>query len=155
MAIAIGTVKTDANGNVTNIYPYTPIRIPDVSMVDGQYINGNIQLATNVAAPTSTDLVYDLSNFLPNNGYIYDVLFIGIGSTTNTTNASQQIVIETSISAAYLWQMVTRTNSSVASGGSVSLPVGIDRKVSVPARSFNTGTFSLQAKYYRRVGTNS
>lgn len=127
----------------------------DISSVDGQWVNANFEIASGVTY-TGTSVTYDLSSYLPNDGYNYEVIFSGNVTTGSATGNIARLRIRTDIvdSATFLCAIQTRSNSSVQSGGSVVLPVGSGRTVTVYQISSDTGSYYLNADGYRRLGTN-
>lgn len=127
---------------------------------DGQWVNSNLTIATSVNAPTSTDIEYSLSTYLPNDGYTYEVIFSMQGGTATSANSYQYGFLQTDIMNSgtvrlYVARVAQGSSNSVKGAGTATLPVGAGRKVIVLAESTNTGTFNLYAEGYRRIGTNS
>ena len=123
---------------------------------DGQWVNSVMQLALSVTAPTTTDIEYDLSSYLPNDNYSYEVLFTGTVATGSTSGNNARLTLKSqNIDSAYLCRAQTRSSSTVSGSGCAILPIGSDHKVTVSAWSNNTGTFALSAMAYRRIGTNA
>lgn len=124
---------------------------------DGQWVDSYSQLANGTTYPTSTDIEYSLSTYLPNDGYKYEVLLSG-QVTTGTTSANfLRLFIKSDLitSAVQVCSARTRTSSSVTGSGNLIIPVGSSRKITLPANSAYVGTFSLDAVGYRRIGTNT
>ncbi len=127
------------------------------NVIDGQWVSSYNVLASNVSAPKKTNLEYDLSTILPNDSYNYEVMLTGRATTGSTSGNVCLISITTSIisSGAYLVGTQTKASGSVNAYGSNICPIGLDRKITISAVSSNSGTFSLYASAYRRIGTNS
>ena len=143
--VDIDNIATDLN-NALNQYKY-----------DGQWVYTQLSIATSVTAPTTTDLIYSLSTYLPNDGYNYEVLFSASCSTGNTSGNVAHVILETDLQPnEFLVALArTRTSSTMASAGSCIIAVGIDREVIIKPHTSNTGLISLTALGYRRIGTNS
>lgn len=128
-----------------------------VNTIDGQWViksGGN--LASGVTLPTTTSLEYSLASWLPDDNYNYEVFLSGAVSTGTTSGNTSTLQVSSDIFAyvMYVCQAQTRAASSVRAAGNIIIPVGTDRTVSVYYVSSNTGTFSLTARGYRRIGTN-
>lgn len=127
---------------------------------DGQWVNSRLTIATGVNSPTSTNIEYSLSTYLPNDNYTYEVVFSMQGGTAASANSYQYGFLQTDIFSAgtvrlYVARVAQGSSNSVKGAGTATLPVGPGRKVIVLADGTNTGTFNLYAEGYRRVGTNS
>ena len=127
------------------------------SMVDGQweYISQNVLTKGSFTGTDST--AFDLSSYLPNDGFKYEVMFT-CWATSDTTSGSlvslwlkSNLMIEPAIIA----RGKTRASSSISVGGTVTLSVGTDRIVWLHSTSSSnvTGIF-LRILGYRRIGTN-
>jgi hypothetical protein len=127
------------------------------SMCDGQWVNKLLEIANGVAAPASTDLEYSLSSYLPNDNYNYEVLFRGTGVTGSTSGNRNYFTVTSDIIPYYslIASTITRSAGALQAGSTVILPVGTARTVTILHSSNNTGTVSLYALGYRRIGTNS
>lgn len=125
-------------------------------VIDGQWVESSSILASNISAPTSTDLEYSLASYLPNDGYNYEVLFTGQATSGASSGNVCNIHLKTDIIADYVLfaRAITKTTSNNSTYGTCILPVGTNRKATVVAYSANTGAFYLYARGYRRIGTN-
>ena len=127
--------------------------------LDGQWVASQLSIATGTSLPTTGNIEYDLSTYLPSDNYKYDVLFHIIVTTGSTGNSNAYGVISSDIIDSPVYVCGTRNPSAntvaVTNAGSVILPVAANRKLYVVRVSSNTGTFTLMAHGYRRIGTNS
>ena len=126
-------------------------------VLDGQWVVSGNTITSGRNAQTSTDLTYNLTSYLPADGQSYEVLFSMLGSTAATTGSYQYGLLTTDIITQTARIYIARTTAAVGvtGAGTVILPVGTGRTVTVMAHSSNTGTFNLYALGYRRIGTNS
>lgn len=151
--VDIDEIATDLNGkadvDLTNINS-------SCKALDGQWVESSSILASNISAPTSTDLEYSLASYLPNDGYNYEVLFTGQATSGASSGNVCNIHLKTDIIADYVLfaRAITKTTSNNSTYGTCILPVGTNRKATVVAYSANTGAFYLYARGYRRIGTN-
>lgn len=123
--------------------------------IDGQWQSLNITIASAVSSPTTENLQYDLSSYLPVDNYLYEILLVAGGTTGSTSGNIVQIGVKSSIiGVTQICTARTRTSSTVSSSGNLIIPVGLDRTIEVDKYSGNTGTFNLFLLGYRRVGTN-
>ncbi len=122
---------------------------------DGDWINSGTLIASGVTTPTTTDLTYSLSSYLPNDNYIYEVLFNADITTGTTSGDRTKLSLSSALfDIAQLCAARTRSSSAVSASGCCILPVGKDRTITVKADSSNTGAFALYTGAYRRIGTN-
>ena len=124
---------------------------------DGQWIYSAYTIASGVTYPTSDHTNYSLSSYLPKDGYKYEVLIRGSVTTGTTSGNSCVLYLQSDILTGYGLAVCgtrTRTTSSVPAYGTVLLPVGVQRKVTVVSSSGAVGTYAMLAMGYRRIGTN-
>lgn len=125
-------------------------------VLDGQWVVASISVASSASFPSSSPTEYSLAEYLPDDGYNYEVIFTA-GITTGSTSGNQAYLsMQTDIQtyAMPVCRTQTRSSNSVVDAGSIILPVGTGRTVSVYNFSSNTGTYNLNARAYRRIGTN-
>lgn len=125
--------------------------------IDGQWVDSRLNPVSGATAPTTDDITVDLSTYLPNDGYNYEVLLNAMGTTGSTSGNANNIYISTDIitGTVRVCRCLTRASSSTTSAGSAIVPVGSGRYITVNAVSNNTGTINLYLNGYRRIGTNS
>lgn len=121
----------------------------------GQWVQSDASLYSN-NAPTSDTSPIDISTYLPDDGYKYEVLIAGTGVTGSASGNQQRCIIASDLGFAYtIWNANTRTASSMSTGGFAFIPVGAGRTMTVKGFGNNTGTIALTLCGYRRIGTNS
>ena len=128
----------------------------DKTAVDGQWVGTNIQLASGVSMAGTSDLVYDLSSYIPNDGYNYEVMLQGKVTTGSTSGNYGALYLKSSVMSETITVCIARTRSSstMASGGTVNIPIGTDRLIYVTRESSFSANFNLDLKCIRRLGTN-
>ena len=117
---------------------------------DGQWIENKIELSTATAIGTYT---LDLSDWLPNDGYNYEVLFYGdLGNTTANVPA---VNFGTDIVTPMKVCVCKGTGSgSFRTAWNVILPVGLGRSATYQIETSKATSGAVWAKMYRRLGTN-
>ena len=152
--VNVGKLSCDGT-RITSFQPKLPFRAVDWSdnqlpQVDGQWVNKPIALSSATAINTYT---LDLSNYLPNDGYNYEVLFVG--SINNTGGSVCGVSIGTDIASLMSICRVKGTGSGTYAGNwNIILPVGQKRTVTYRLEGAVASSASFQAKLYRRLGTN-
>ena len=117
----------------------------------------NSTLATNATLPTTDNLTYDLSNYLPADASTYDYevavdgKIFGGNVTGNKAYLTLSGVYQTEIA-----ENIARSSASYRQGGAARLVIShTNRTLTVIAYAENTGTFYLYLRGYRRLGTNA
>lgn len=124
--------------------------------VDGQWVGIQVTLANSVNYPTKTDLVYDISEYLPNDGCMYEVILAGRTTTGATSGNNIKIVIDTDIiKNTSIIGGGTRANGAIANYATSIIPTR-NRLITVKADTGSSvvGTFMLYLRGYRRLGNN-
>lgn len=156
--IPILTAYFDTSTIATQIHNY-PIKIVDSSMADGQWVYKFQAIASGATAPTSADAEFSLASYLPRDDFDYEILFAMYGSTAAAANSYAIGILKTDKIPAgvrvYGTRVAQGSTNAVGTGGNTILPVGMGRKVYVGYSSSNTGTYTLNAMAYRRLGTNA
>lgn len=135
---------------------------PDTKRVDGQWVFKSTELASSVtwnASSHSDAKSYSLSSYLPNDSYKYEVILRANATTTATSGKMVTVGVTSDIitTQMFVCRCRTRTASTQNCAGSIILPVGTGRKISVAGTTDTSsdGTYGLRALGYRRIGLNS
>ncbi len=146
-----GTYITDFNLN------QMPVKLVDTNDADGQWVLKHVNVASGATIPTTTRKTYSLVNYLPADGFAYEVLLDGSVDTTTTSGSYIGLYIGSDIidSPTCLCEVRTRTSSIMNGGGNAIIPVGGDRTIYVGYGSGYTGTYELDVRGYRRIGRNA
>lgn len=130
---------------------------PNTTCVDGQWVLSYSQIANAVSLPNTDAITYDLSGYLPADSNTYDYEVYVTGNVISGATSGNIAVL--SIQGALIADVcgaITRTNSSAQTRGTVVMPIlHNNRNLIIRAITNNTGTFSLQLRGYRRLGTNA
>ena len=138
--------------------------VSSVKNFDGQWTFVNVPIASEVTYTQEQAVAYDISSYLPNDSYDYEVLFTAYLRTAETTNSATGCHLFSGSSAnntAYsirIGRCVTRTNASANASGNGVLPIFYtDRKVTWQNSDSNgtSGNCGLRMMAYRRIGTNA
>ena len=128
------------------------------SMVDGQVEVVNKTLVSNVSL-SNTIHTYDLSDYIPNDGFMYEIQVGVNGATPATSGVGVEIRMGTDISplaCGFVGTNTPRTAATVPIGGNINLVVGAERKLYLQNAS-SSSAFSLtflRLGTRRRLGTN-
>ena len=132
---------------------------PNTTCVDGQWVKKSSTLENQVSYAVGTNSKnFDLSSYLPNNNYNYEVMIQAEGNTGGSSGASIILRLSSDIMTdnMVIYRVVTRASGSAASGGTIIIPVGTGRTITRQAEvsTAATGKAYLWLKGYRRIGTN-
>ena len=142
------TAITELQEEVTAIYP----------KLDGPWvINVQQEVVSNLNLNNANGTPYpiDLSGYLPNDGYNYEVIIDGNMETGSTSGRYCAFIVQSGLGyGIYLGNGRPRTNASVTSAGNGIIVVGADRKLYIARANNYYGIATLDLKGYRRVRTN-
>lgn len=131
-------------------------------LFDGQWISNYKVLSTTTAVGEYT---LDLSDYLPNDGYMYEVMISTYLSRTDDSGTNTYMTIyNTSLGIdgtdggegktnSFMNDAVDGANMQQSGGGCVVI-VGVDRILNCGVRQHKLTAFALNAVAYRRIGTN-
>lgn len=128
-------------------------------LLNGQWIGANHDIATGLSITTGTAKEYDLSEYLPDDNYSYEVMFTVTGRTGTTSGNAATIRVGLSSTASdnpVVFKQVTRASNYMMNGGNCRVVIGSNRKIYIGNTGGSTSTnINFVARAYRRVGTNS
>ena len=135
---------------------YTLATIPNIEpFIDGDWVDCNIVLDAGATYPTTADITYDLSSYIPDDGYKYEVLLYGFVTPTKSSGAYLNLVVATNTSTSIIGICSSRAPSSTYSFstcGESKLILPTDRKIIVRYNATYSGTYNLTVYGYRRIG---
>lgn len=152
------TINTGTFSRTDGTNTYKILDESDNTKFDGQWVKSNLAIASQATAPNTTAIEYDLSSYLPNDNYDYEVFFSGNSYSAPTSGSEVALILGSSALSNYIYVCRGRTTSNVGItvAGSVIIPIPVsNRKIIVTPHANNSGTFTLNALGYRRIGTNS
>lgn len=156
--VDIDEIATDLNGkadvdlnNITNTAKY---------IFDGQWVNATTNMIyTATTFSSATTYEYSLANYLPNDGYNYEVIVTAIGATGSTSGNTAEISIGSSFvdhTTNRVASSVTRTSNTANWGWCGVIPIGTDRKIYIRQIHSSPCTCRyFRCEAYRRIGSNS
>lgn len=104
------------------------------------------------------DVDVDITQYLPNDGYNYELMLSAISTTGNASGNYLSVFVSTDLmtNSICLLRAITRTSSTMYAGGNGNIAVGTNRTIHIR----NTGTAGgsgsnyIRIRGYRRIGTN-
>jgi hypothetical protein len=127
---------------------------PNTTCVDGQYVNTNTTIASQVSVNGSSNLTYTLN--LPSDGRNY-MVWIMVEANTGTASGNYVNVKVSSdiMTSPTLARATTRTASTVSAGSTACIAVSSSHKIYLGRKSNWNGIVDLYMIGYRRIGTNA
>ncbi len=149
----IDNIATDLNGKAdtdgTNM-------AQSVKKFDSEWVGETYDIASSVTLNSSTNN-YNLSSYLPDDDYCYEIIGSVYGNTGSTSGDYVDIRVSSSVidNTYRVASARTRSSSSVNWSGTFVLVIGTDRTISLGnSSSYNASVNSFKIFAYRRVGTN-
>jgi hypothetical protein len=126
------------------------------SCFDGQWVRSFLRIANSVEYPTSTKLTYDLSSYLPNDSFNYEI-FLSATHYKQAVSGQARIEIETElITQSTILDSISGGSTRAMQSVACNILVGSGRTLSVcPLNWTVAGVFTINLLAYRRIGTNS
>lgn len=125
---------------------------------DGQIVQTTLDIITSTTSINSNETkTYDLSSYLPDDNYTYEVYYSVAGETGTTSGNNVDIVVSSALLPATnrVARARTRASSSVTWCGSGTIPItGANRNISVTNLGSAGSINFFRVLAYRRVGTN-
>lgn len=146
----------NSSGVIEDFQPYQPLRIADANDLDGKWqtVADPYIVFEKISFSANQTRTYDLSSYLPNDNNVYEVLFFCFGNTGTTSGNNILIWLQSSICPkTVIICNQTRTASAVIAQGSLSIPIGQDRILTVSSAN-QAGTCTnvgLHVKCIRKV----
>lgn len=130
---------------------------------DGQWVAKTTDIFAPGTIAQEKSLTIDISSYLPDNKYNYEVLFDCYMNTSTTKNNFVSLFVCEGSSAsgsigARLGRVVTRTTTNESTGCNCILPIKKDDQYIILQNEGTAGTSGqtcLRARGYRRIGTNT
>ncbi len=132
--------------------------IASVKNFSGQWVPTDDAIIANVSVNGSTDLSYDLSNWIPKDGYVYEILLTARIQGTTTNNDYCPLYVGTSLTGSNFIPLIIGRQTSttrLTMGASSIIPLGTDRMLYITRRTnYMTTIEQVVLTSYRRIGTN-
>lgn len=153
LATMIGDMEVK-NGNIVSFTPYQPVNLAKEQDIDGMWVGSFYEVFTDVSFTSGQSRTYSLSDYLPNDGNIYEVVFAGKVTTGATAGDTAYMQLESSVFPATSSFVACKTpnNRSMFVGSATIMPVGADRNITISnASAADTATLQLRLNGYRKV----
>ncbi len=142
---------------ITSLTPDQPVELAKQQDIDGMWIYKPMYLIkTNTSFTSEQERKYDLSDYLPNDGCLYEVILTVSVVTGDTSGDGINLLTYSDFipTAINLCRAITRTDSAALTSGNAITLIGTGRWVSLVASVGSSGTNyvdSAQLKAYRKV----
>lgn len=150
-SVYVGQVKW--SDRITSFASTKIFRAVDYNQIDGQWVMK--EFAVMSSFPKS-EQDFDLTDYLPNDGHVYEVMVSAYGATSATSGNAINVFIGSDLIGCdvCLFSATTRTTSNVTGGGTAIIPARNKITVSNTGTA-SSGNNSLKLLAYRRMGINS
>lgn len=155
--LVVAFANIDENSKYTSFNPKQPFRAVDYNDVDGKLVISHNTILDSTSIAYNGSITCDLSNYLPNDGNVYEV-DCSLWATSGTTNGSGfnvSIISDYSGSFHGMAYNVTRTEGKTAYGsGTCKIPVGAGRYIKITnniSSGAGTSKVDMQLHSYRKV----
>lgn len=139
-------LNTKADTNLLNIST-------SIKQFDSKWTSAYLVIYSGSSLAANTN--YDISSYLPNDGYNYEVLVTAYGTSGTTSGNNIFCIIHGDLIASWTYLFEGKASSAAATGGgNGSIFIGPDRTVTLYGASSNTGTINVRLIGYRRIGLN-
>ena len=150
-------VRINTDGVIEDFAPRRAFRAVDYGDIDGKLVVSYNHLLSQKSIAYNGTITCDLSDYLPNDGNVYEV-DCSLWATSGTTNANGfNLVIISDYIGSYhgIAYNFTRTEGKSAYGsGTCKIPVGVGRYIKVinnSSKSAGTSKIAVQLHSYRKV----
>ena len=124
--------------------------------MDGRWVYKIKTLFENQILTQTYNTTFDLSDYLPNDGNIYEILLTYMARTSPTAGSAFEIGYQTDFlpNFQYMMRNTTRTNSTVTAGGTSTALIGTRRTITIQqgtAAIGSSGECRCKIVAYRKV----
>ena len=162
--VVANSTKTEIQSNIDDIFTDLNAKADSdgtnmtssVKKFDSEWVGETYDIASSVTLNSSTNN-YNLSSYLPDDDYCYEIIGSVYGNTGSTSGDYVDIRVSSSVidNTYRVASARTRSSSSVNWSGTFVLVIGTDRTISLGnSSSYNASVSSFKIFAYRRVGTN-
>ena len=158
--MSIGSFQTNTSGVISNFQLKQPFRAVDwndvnPSMIDGVWTASSLTLASGATIPTTQQVIYSLADYLPNDGFDYEVMVYGVTNSASVSGSKIVLNVGSDIMPRVpICQSRGIQNQSAFDSGACTIPVGVKRQLNVGYGSTFAGEYNLSVTGYRRLGKN-
>ena len=145
---------TSANGQIYKLLPYKPLCLAAEQDIDGQWIKSAYNIANELNLNGTSDVTYNLRDYLPlNDSNLYEVIIRGRVTTDTTSGSWAPLYIETDFETSKyeICGARTRASASVDACGTATIIAAPPYRVILSRSANNNGTATVDALAYRKV----
>ncbi len=154
IAFYASEVRINTDGVIEDFAPRRVFRAADANELDGKWTSNGTSIFENLSFAANQERTYDLSQYLPDDNNVYEVLFFCYGRTGTASGNTISMWLGSSVCPnTVICSNQTRTTSYMYASNSLTIPIGQDRVLKVSAlNQIGTATnVGLQMKVYRKV----
>lgn len=153
-AVASFYVEDTENATITNFNHKQPVSLATKDDIDGNWVGKYLQVTIDDTFKPGQLKTYDLSNYLPQDNNIYEVLIDGRVQTTANAGDTAHLDCKTTLMPYYCAIIGVSTPAArfaIGQGSSI-IPIGADRQLVIRNSSAqDNATFRIRLHGYRRI----
>jgi len=126
------------------------------TVIDGQWVSQTATIVENLQLHTNNNISYTISQ-IPDDGHKYEAIISCLGVSTTTSGQPTALFISSSELnyAQCVYRGTPRSSANVMVGGSIIIPLGTDRGITIQRSEDYYGTANIYLRGYRRIGSNT
>ena len=139
-------------GAVTSLGVYQPVALAKEQDIDGAWTASSGYVIQEATFPDTYNQVFDISDYLPNDGNVYEVAINVHGKTGTTAYNVTGVLISGGYQGALVMKAETAVSQSMFGVGTCIIPVSASRRLVIQSSGgVGTGVVTVQLAGYRKV----
>ena len=140
------------DGQITALFPYQPVELAKQQDIDGMWVTKTLKVIDNINFSATYKEVFDVSDYLPNDGNVYEVALNGYGVSGNSPYNVTGVLVSGGYMGAFLFKTETSSIYGMYDAGSIILPISTARQLVISnTGGVGTGNVTVELTGYRKV----
>ena len=140
------------DGQITSFTPYQPVELAKQQDIDGMWVTKTLKVIDNINFSATYKEVFDVSDYLPNDGNVYEVALNGYGVSGNSPYNVTGVLVSGGYMGAFLFKTETSSIYGMYDAGSIILPISTARQLVISnTGGVGTGNVTVELTGYRKV----
>ena len=140
------------DGQITALFPYQPVALAKEQDIDGMWVFSSSYVIQNAAFSADYKKAFDISDYLPNDGNVYEVAINVYGNTGTTAYNITGVIVSGGYHEAFVMKAETQTSQKMFGAGTCIIPVSASRRLSIyNSGGIGTGVVTVELMGYRKV----
>lgn len=139
-------------GAITSLGVDQPVELAKQQDIDGLWVRSSSYLIQNVSFSANYKQTFDISDYLPNDGNVYEVAINAYGKTGTTAYNITGILVSGGYQGALVMKAETQVSQSMYGAGTCIIPVSPPRRLVIQnSGGVGTGVITVQLIGYRKA----